>query len=492
MNKLYKKITGFLRSNTFFYGVVGLFVFSSLWIALSGRYPMAFDENYHYGIIKQYAAQWSPFFKHPPAYSEALGDITRYPSYLFHYLMSFPYRFISLLTQSETVKIVILRIMNIALLSSSLFIFKALLKRLGVGLAVVNVSLFVFVLTPVVTFLGAQINYDNLLIPLTAGVILLFITIVERYKTGELSVARIVALLGLCLLTSLVKFTFLPVFFCLGVAGIFMVWRGRESLPVMLALTDNLKKIGVFTKVLMVVGLIISGGLFVERYGVNLVKYKTPVPDCEQVLSVSSCLQYGPWARDYYLVKAKTGAPSWNALRYSGHWTAQSMHELFFAIDQTYAEKGPLPLLYYTSWVLGVGGVVLVLLFNKRVRSLPHAGLVLFIISVYGLILWADNYHRFNSVNWPVAIHGRYLLPLLPIGYAILAYAYTLLAQKYAKRFASIYPVVLVALFLVVLQGGVVTYLVRSSTSWYWENSVISSVNTSVGSALRRILFISQ
>lgn len=483
------KLRAFIASRSFFYAIVALFLFSSSWIALSGRYPMAFDENYHYGIIKAYANQISPFFSHPPANSEVFGDITRYPSYLFHFLMSFPYRLISLFTGSDQVKIIILRLINIALLCSSLFIFKKIFEKLQVGKVVSNLALLFFVLTPVVPFLAAQINYDNAIIPLTALCVLLLIMIIERLKAGTFDIRLTLYLLIVCLLSSVVKFTFLPVFAPLGLAGLYVVFREskQQNLHIWNQTKNGLSQITTASKFVIIGMFMLSLGLFVERYGLNIVKFKTPVPDCQQVLSEQLCLSYGPWARDHYLTKAKTGPPSWNATRYTGHWSAQNMHELFFAIDQNYYEQAPLPVPYYAAWVFGIGGVLLGVLNWRRMRRLAHVHLIGFIVVTYVTILWADNYQRFLSVNWPVAIHGRYLLPLLPLVYVLLAYAYKISFPrfKYANYLKAALATIAV---LSMLQGGLVTYVVRSSDNWYWQNSTVIQINSGARRVLNSVL----
>ena len=468
----------FIGSKRFFYGVIALFLFSSLWIAFSGKYPLAFDENYHYGIVKAYANQFSPFFKHPPANSEAFGDITRYPSYLFHYLMSFPYRVISLFTESDPIKIIFLRIINVFLLSSSLIVFKKIFEKLKIGAATGNLALLFFVLTPVVPFLGAHINYDNLLIPLTGVVILLAVQVIEELKKGRLNVKYSLLLLITCLFTSLVKYTFLPVFAALGLAGAFVLIRESMSgrVHVWKQVKPGFAQINLLTRITLIAGLIVGVGLFIERYGLNIVNYHTPAPDCGQVLTVDSCLHYGPWARDYYLQLGKTGPPTWGAVRYSGHWAAQSMHELFFAIDQNYHEKSPLPLPYYGAWLFGAVGTVLFVINWKKIKRLAHVHLILFTVISYVFVLWIDNYHRFTTVNWPVAIHGRYLLPLLPLLYALLAYAYKVSFSNF-KWAVEIKALLTIVAVLCMLQGGLVTYIIRSSDSWYWNNEVVVRIN---------------
>ena len=98
-HQLSKRCTAFLGSRIFFAGILTVFVLQALWFALSALYPMAFDEEVHFGIINIYAHQWSPFLAGQPAGADSFGAIARDPSYLFHYLMSFPYRLLEQITR---------------------------------------------------------------------------------------------------------------------------------------------------------------------------------------------------------------------------------------------------------------------------------------------------------------------------------------------------------------------------------------------------------
>src|SRR3954469_13979749 len=110
-----KRLYAAVSSDKFFWGVVILLVVQALWIALSGRYPMAYDEDFHLGVIRLYSHHLSPFWNGHPAGGDAFGAVARDPSYLYHYLMSFPYRLISFITSSQMAQVLVLRFINIGL-----------------------------------------------------------------------------------------------------------------------------------------------------------------------------------------------------------------------------------------------------------------------------------------------------------------------------------------------------------------------------------------
>src|SRR5476651_13106 len=104
----------------FFRIILALLVLEAAWIALSGRYPMAFDEDFHLGIIRLYAHHLSPFWSSQPEVADRFGAVARDPSYLYQYLLSFPYRLISQFTSDQTIQVIILRFVNIGLFATGI------------------------------------------------------------------------------------------------------------------------------------------------------------------------------------------------------------------------------------------------------------------------------------------------------------------------------------------------------------------------------------
>jgi hypothetical protein len=109
-----------IGSPGFFWGVLALLVLQAAWLACTGRYPMAFDEDFHLGIIRLYAHHISPFWNAQPPGADKFGAVFRDPSYLYQYLMSFPYRLISVFTADQTIQVLWLRAINIGLFKPAL------------------------------------------------------------------------------------------------------------------------------------------------------------------------------------------------------------------------------------------------------------------------------------------------------------------------------------------------------------------------------------
>ncbi len=481
VQKLYRKFSAWLGSRQFFVCIVIVFVAEALWIALSGRYPMAFDEDFHLGVIRIYAHHLSPFFAHQPANADAYGAVARDPSYLFHYLMSFPYRLVVQFTASQTVQVIVLRLIDIGLFTSGLLLFRRLLLAIKAPLKWANISLLFFILIPVVPLLAAQINYDNLLFPLVALVFLLIVRLVEKLKVSKMIDGTLLGgLLALCLFTSLVKYAFLPLFAAIGVYLLYQLWRLQllSYKKISRKLAAAWQAMSRWARIAIVLLLVVSGGLFFERYGINTIKYHTPIPECDQVLSIPECTSYGPWDRNYTFALSK-GTVNPNKFRFTASWFYGLFERSFFALngpDSGFATEPPLPIITVTAAVIGIAGILIFARYSRIIlRRNSYLGLLLFAALVYGATLWLQNYADFLHVGQIVAINGRYILPILPpillanaLGYAELFKCHTIWRDSLLG--------VSLALF-VIGGGGALTFIIRSEPNWYWPNQTVIDAN---------------
>ena len=191
MPKALKRVANFLASKKFYRLILIVFVIEAAWIAVSAAYPQAFDENFHFGLIKVYSHYWLSFFTNQPPHANAYGAVARDPSYLYHYLMSFPYRLIKLFFKEQLGQIIILRFINVAMFTGGIVLFRKLLLRVGSSQALTNLILMLFILIPIVPQLAAQINYDNMMIPLTAALLLYSFKLLDQIRAKKASILSI-------------------------------------------------------------------------------------------------------------------------------------------------------------------------------------------------------------------------------------------------------------------------------------------------------------
>jgi hypothetical protein len=482
----YRRLVTWLGSRTAFKVIIGLLVLQAAWIALSGRYPMAFDEDFHLGIIKLYAHHLSPFWSSQPAGADKFGAVFRDPSYLYQYLMSFPYRLISVFTHDLTIQVIILRFINIGLFAWGIMLFRQLLLKARASAAIVHACLLVFVLIPVVPLLAAQINYDNFILPLTALSLLWtleFNDILTARK--QLDLRKLGELLILGLLTSLVKYAYLPIFLAIIIFVIARLWQKRSTLrPYRPSLAVAWRRISTRSRWGLLVGLVIAIGLFSQRYVVNLVRYHEPVPDCGTVLSVKQCSQYGPWLRDYDFALANVQQPPPHArITFTHAWLYGLWLRTFFSVDgpgTQYQTRGPLllpGLMAIIMSVIGALGLLSRLPAVLRGRNRPSFWLFGLVSALYLGALWQDEYKAFVRTGQPVAINGRYLLPVLPLLLLMTALSLNRLLRRWPQLKAGLLAIVLISLLW---GGGALTYILRSNEAWYWPSPAVRHINWDV------------
>lgn len=473
------QIVACLGSHRFFWGIVVFFVLQAAWIALSARYPMAFDEEYHLGLIRLYADHLSPFWTAQPPGADIYGAVVRDPSYLFHYLMSFPYHFISAITSSLMIQVMFLRALNIALFAGGLVVFRQLLLRAGASPAMAHVCLLLFILIPVAPFLAAHINYDNALILLTGLLLLLAVNFVQGLKQRHINLQLLLGVFATGMVMTLVKYAALPIFAAVVLYLLVMWWRNRQA-----AQWQRIK--GRAGTVLVLVTLV-SGGLFAERYGVNLVRYHTPVPDCGQVLSTEQCLNYSPWRRNHNMSLRKAADTEYSPLYFNGEWFHGMWVRLFFTLDGAagHYQTGrpmPVPSVSAIGFAAVSAGLFVVYAwrifkrYDKRVLGLLAAAALSYVV-----ILWLNGYKDHLYTGYYVAINGRYLLPVMPV---LLLFGALAWREFFRKKPQLKLLVAAIAVTCMLWGGGALTFILRSQDSWYWPYPAVRPVNHVVQQAL--------
>src|SRR5262249_43518049 len=129
---------------------------------------------------------------------------------------------------------------------------------------------------------------------------------------------------------------------------------------------------------------------------------------------------------------------------------------------------------------LAVGALIVP---GRRVlRGRPELLFLLTLAMVYIVVLFLDNYGAYLRTGQPVAVNGRYLVPvLLPLGAAA-----ALAVAKLLKRFPAAKAVLASVVILLLLQGGgLVAFIVRSDSKWDWPNQTVITVNNGARDILK-------
>lgn len=493
-----KKIIAILNSKKFFYIVLAFFIFEAAWIALSSHYPMAADEDFHFGIIKLYAHQLSPFFSHEPPGANIYGAVTRDPSYLYHYLMSFPYRWLSVFTHNQFTLVLWLRFMNIAFFASGIVLFRKLLLKAKISFALANIATLFFILIPSIPQLAAQINYDNLLLPLVAVSLLLTVDVINTIKNDHAIDSKTALLLVfVCCSTSLVKYAFSPIFFAIVLyVGVVLYKNKRYSGQMIKSIKKSFRQLSLALKLTLILLAVVSAGLFVERYGVNTIRYESPIPECDRVLSVKECTQYGPWNRNYIFrnaIKAEGRKANPNILTFTKGWVNDMITNLALDVNSYnggYYASWPMPLPRFVMVAITLAVLVLAIVYSKQLWSAikRNTALSLFVLVtlIYCAALLGQNYFDYLDIGEKVAIQGRYLLPIMLPLFIIIGLLFSYLVKNRPNIKALLTIVVLI---LMLEGGGLLTFVLRSDTTWWQSNKSVITANQKARKILKPFIF---
>ena len=279
---MYQKFKVILSSPWLLRASIGLFVLQAVFLSFAVPYKSPSDEEYHFRLTDIYSQR--SVLAGPVITDQTdnfnLGDIQRTPGYLYHYLMSFILRSIKPVFKTVESQVLVLRLVNVALGVWAILLFVHLLKRIRARGMVVNLTVAWLAMTTMFTWVFAALSYDNLAFVLFFGLLHVLLSLYQ--KTRFLSTLHALALSFALMLT---KETFLPVIFLCYVLLAVGLLR-RQSLPklrdtLVRSLTaDWQKSAGRKLVVLASLLVLVTGGLFVERYGQNYIRYHKTTPAC--------------------------------------------------------------------------------------------------------------------------------------------------------------------------------------------------------------------
>ena len=488
-------LTRFFSTRSFYIAVMVFFVVSSTYVAVVSLYPMAFDEEVHYGLIQAYSESVNPFaLQQLPEYDK-YGSVVTDPSYLFHYLMSFPYRMLSAVFSSDTPIIIGLRLINVAFFAAALVIFRRLLLEARVSRGVTHVVLAVMVLVPIVPLVAGQVNYDNLLLLVCAGLFLTAWRVHEQLRAQSDQVGRTLVYVALlAFYGSVVKYAIIPILLAVFLYVVFelVLAARRDGIKSLYqTVARGLQRVSITTKVVLLIALIVGVGLFAQRYVLNAVQYGSPVPKCDAVMSVERCRDFGPYRRDDNYRKSNENREVRSLPHYTAtHFAWGMWHRLYFTIagpTNYHSNYRHLPIMSNTAVaIVALGALAFIVQARSLLRRYPAFWLFIATSVLYVAILLMQLYNTYATTGIPAAINGRYLLLILPLAGAIGATAIIELMRRLKIDYLA--GVFTLAVLLLLLQGGgPISYIISADAAWFW-NEPAAQVNALLDTVLSPLI----
>lgn len=479
MSRVYGFAVRALASQKFFYLVLTICVLQAIWYAFSFA-PAIFDEQRHLGVIYAYSHHISPFFSYQDPAHDHLGQITRDGSYLFYYIMSWPLRLIRLFTDSSMAQIIGLRLINLVFFTSGLVLFRKALLAAKDGLRlriVVNVVLLFFVLTPAVALLPGAVNYDNLVFLLFAGMLMLA---VKTVRSRELSFPRLAGILAVGLTMCVVKWTAIALFAPMALYLAFQLYQ-QHGANMPRRLKTAFRKAPQVWRIVLVIAMVVSLGLFIERPVANTLHYGKPDAPCERVLSTERCMKFATF-RAYAqgdAVKPADFQPKNPVIYFLKFWAPKMINTQANQLERTFSQLTSAQVLFTTFAFVGVA---LVLIYLRDFLKNHTYRFLLFITLAFVLLLFIDEYLAYATHGVPAAIRSRYLIPVLPIFMYFVALAFVSMFEKSKQVLLALACLVLLAF---AQGGGIITFLLTTPDNYYWPNVSARSVNHQLQKVVR-------
>lgn len=464
-----------VSSQVFFAASLIVSVLQGLWYALSFK-PWIYDEGRHFANIELYTQRVNPFISTQDTSWDVLGAVTRDGSYLFYYLMSWPLRFIQFFTDNQMIQYVGLRLICVGLFVAGIIVMrKALIRTDRIPKGIINLSLIFFILTPAAGLLAGIINYDNLALLLFSTLIFLSVGVInslEEDKTG-LRIGSLVGVISVGLVLSVVKWSALALFVPVGLFIAWVLYRHYGG-RLFAEIWNQTKALPRKKTVGLVVILLVSIILFVERPVANVLVYGSPSPSCDQVIGDSRCQSF----RDYVVYQGaeRNKSPDFRPVPptefITAHWFQRMSDTMTNLLEQDDSKLPSAAILYHT---LLLSSVIVLLVALRELLRQDTLKLLVVVVAGYVGALILQEYSSYLHYGGPVAIRARYLVPVLPIYIALSLLAIRILFKKHTVILA----VLALFVFLLLSQsGGIVTHLFTVPDQAYWGEDALEFNNT--------------
>ena len=488
LNLITKTILTLLSSKWTPWCIVSLFILNTLWVALFYRYPLVFDENFHFQTIQAFTHTLWPAILDQPEKYDHLGSLAFGSASLYHYILSFPLRFVELFTTDLRTQIVSLRLINVALAASGLLLYYKLFRELGIKKYLINTGLLVFAFIPLATYVAATINYDNILLPLTA----LFFIYSNRLlaKKGK-DTLLVIKVLTVGTLATLIKFTFLPLFVvALCYLAIVLIKDNGNYKKYWSLLIKSFKQIALSQKIVWISLLAFLLTLAGVRYGASMVLYKSPIPDCSLIMKLERCEKNANYKISRAALRDNSKAPVANPASYVQNWfkTMAGGFAMTGANTPFHTnEAKESPPIYSTALTAGLitGMIILLYMWRSLKFDRRYTFTLLCAIGLLGFTL-LFNMLSYYQYRVDINVQPRYALSVLLI---IVVFS-TVAVNALLRQHRTSKVLLLIGLLCITVQGGgAITHIISSKPYWYWDgDSAIQEIQSDAHKALQPVV----
>ncbi|NLZ24804.1 glycosyltransferase family 39 protein, partial [Candidatus Dojkabacteria bacterium] len=339
----------------------------------------------------------------------------------------------------------------------SVYIFYLLSKEILKKEWMRVLAVFFLTNTLMFQFLSSSINYDNL------GNLFCILSVYffTKFVKSKINVKYLLYMLLFIGLGGITKYTTLPLSFILIIlSGVEMYFRREEF-----------KSIRKGKGLLLLIPVLILLCLNIGIYGVNLVKYGSLEPNCNQILTHEQCLENGVYYRDNIerpsiniggisdiFTLIKTGKRI-DPVRYLWYWSVNLVSKIYGIMgDSSLYMPKIFPYLF-----IGLFAVVVVVGILNR-RKWDKADIYLLLISLFyaSILFFVQNYSMYLRKNHMyLALQGRYLFPVLPMIYILVSKSLSFIKNNRLRY-------ILIGMFVLLFLYSNIPFFFLNVESWWF------------------------
>jgi hypothetical protein len=447
------------KTTVVFILMVMIFSIYAFYIALHLQPDIIPDEPAHFLFAKHFSTTWGI----PPDTMETSywGWYIQQNPFFYHWLNG---RYINLITQfnpliSDQEILIFLRIINV------LYSFGTITFCYLISIEIIKhkwwqlLPVFLLTNTLMFVFLAGGLNYDNLANLLSLGGLYFFVRVLKHKNFLKNSLVWMI----LISVATLVKFTILPLALALGVSWIvFLILERNQIFPL------YLKDLKIFI-LLCILFCLVFGNFLI--YGINLIRYQSIRPSCNDILDQEYCVS----SRFYIRHEEKAlenklsvnesinqGFP--NPIEYVTNVWPRLMLLRTFGIPghEGYKVYSPVSLVDYFQ-ILLYSMIIISFLFWRKPSFLLNS--LIGISFFYTIVLIYQNYQSelvYGFLHF--AFQGRYIFPVIGPIYILFTKILKATPSKYIRWAILIFTI---GLFI---YGGLLSLILKYDTvfsSWF-------------------------
>lgn len=430
------------RGDLLYWTILGLLTiwhgYQALFFATTILQSVPPDESYHIHFIQFYTHALDPFFNYQ-ATKFQLGSIERIP-YLYHFLLSK----LQMLNLTGLLDYLFLRRINVMISMGTVVLFIVFLRQITSNKLVHILSVFALTNTLMFQFISGSINYDNLVNLLS---IALLVLLVFFLKYDSNSIPKILGIGIIICLGALTKLSFLPLAaVTVLIIGLGFFYRRKRYTSIRISELFTNKITLTFAVIFLFLFILVG-----ERYAVNILRYQSLTPSCDELLTVEQCMKNGIFNRNYnlerdldHLTLDDRREHRLSYIEYLPRWSFIMQMRTHGVFAHKTANK--------ESWHLALYALISILGFLAIIRQIRWKDYVdmalLSILITYIFVLsFTVNYtnYWFHGIA-DLAVQGRYLFPVMFIFYALIFKYLIMISRNYVYQ--SIVSFIVISVFL--------------------------------------------